>query len=78
MPLVLDHDVVARAIVNAALKRGRRAVMRPRSVHLAPLLRGVLPAAWFDAAVRFLGIHRSMAGWRGAAAACRTKGDANE
>ncbi len=67
VPLVRDHDVVARAIVEAALKRGRRVVMRPRSVRLAPLLRGVLPAAWFDGVIRFLGIHRSMAGWRGGA-----------
>ena len=65
VPLLRDHDVVAAAIVEAALKRGRRVVMRPRSVRLAVFLRGVLPAPVFDAAVRLFGIHMSMAHWHG-------------
>jgi all-trans-retinol dehydrogenase (NAD+) len=65
VPLLADHDVVARAVVDAALKRGRRVVMRPRTVRLAVLLRGVLPARAFDGAVRLFGIPQSMAHWHG-------------
>lgn len=65
---------MARAVVEAALKRGRRVVMRPRSVRLAVLLRGVLPARLFDAAVRFFGIHLSMAHWHGSAGAEKKEG----
>jgi all-trans-retinol dehydrogenase (NAD+) len=65
VPQIREHDVVAAAVVETALRRGRRVVMRPRSVRLAPLLRGVLPAAVFDAVVRFFGIPSSMAGWQG-------------
>jgi all-trans-retinol dehydrogenase (NAD+) len=65
VPLIREHDVVAAAVVESALKRGRRVVMRPRSVRLAPLLRGILPAPVFDTVVRFFGIPSSMAHWHG-------------
>jgi len=65
VPRLKNHDVVARAIVEAALKRGRFSPKRPRSVRLAVLLRGILPDAAFQRVVRFLGIHRSMSTWKG-------------
>jgi len=65
VPLVKDHDVIARAIVQDALIRGKPVVMRPRTVRLAVLLRGILPAAVFDRVVRLLGINQSMQEFRG-------------
>lgn len=65
VPLVKNHDVIARAIVDSALRRKRRVVYRPRTVRLAPLLRGILPYGLFLAVVRALGITESMTTWKG-------------
>jgi len=65
VPLVKNHDVIAKAIVESALKRGNMSPKRPRSVRLAILLRGILPNRLFLAFVRFLGIHKSMEAWTG-------------
>ncbi len=65
VPLVKNHDVIARAVVQDALLKGKPVVMRPRSVRLAVLLRGMLPAAVFDQMVRSLGINQSMRNFRG-------------
>jgi all-trans-retinol dehydrogenase (NAD+) len=65
VPLVKDHDVIARAVVQDALIKGKPVVMRPRSVRVAVLLRGILPAAVFDQLVRLLGINQSMRNFRG-------------
>jgi all-trans-retinol dehydrogenase (NAD+) len=65
-PRLKNHDVVAKAVVEGALKRGRRSPKRPRSLRLAVLLRGILPDAWFAASARALNVHTSMAGWHGA------------
>lgn len=65
VPNVRDHDVIARAVVTSALGRGRRVVMRPRTVRLAVLLRGVLPNRVFEALVRVLGVARGMSTWHG-------------
>lgn len=65
VPLLPSHDVVAEAIVEAALRRGRTSPKRPRSVRLAVFLRGVLPDPWFNRLVHWLGVTRSMSGWHG-------------
>lgn len=65
-PRLRDHDVVAKAIVHSALKRGRRVVRRPRSLFLASLLRGLLPDAAYGWMTRALGVHTSMGSWTGA------------
>ncbi len=65
VPVLRSHDVVAKAIVESALKRGRRSPKRPRTVKLASLLRGILPDFMFGAVVRFLRIHESMKSWTG-------------
>lgn len=66
-PRLKSHDVVARAIVEAALIRHRRVVKRPRSLFLVPLLRGLLPDPWFNALARALKVNRSMDSWEGPA-----------
>ena len=64
-PRLDDHDVVAEAIVEGALRRGRRVVRRPRSLRLAVALRGILPDAAFARVARWLNVHTSMHGWTG-------------
>jgi NAD(P)-dependent dehydrogenase (short-subunit alcohol dehydrogenase family) len=65
VPVLRDHDVVAKAVVEGALKKGRRSPKRPRTVKLASLLRGIFPDFIFTGIVRFLGIHESMKTWTG-------------
>lgn len=65
VPQLRSHDVVAEAIVESALKRGRTSPKRPRTVRLAILLRGILPDSLFNAAMKRLGVWNSMRSWRG-------------
>lgn len=64
-PRLPDHDVVAKAIVEKAIRRGRLVVRRPRSLRLAILLRGILPEAVFNYVVRAMNVHTSMRSWTG-------------
>jgi NADP-dependent 3-hydroxy acid dehydrogenase YdfG len=64
-PQVRSHDEVAKAIVEYALKRGRFAPKRPRTVKATLVLRGVLSDGGFFRAVRLFGVHRSMDSWVG-------------
>ncbi|MCF7914339.1 MAG: SDR family NAD(P)-dependent oxidoreductase [Spirochaetaceae bacterium] len=64
-PRVSGHDVIAKAIVLDALKRGARCPKRPRRLRLVPLLRGLLPDTALSALGRLMGLHRSMDGWTG-------------
>ncbi len=65
VPPIPTHDVVAEAIVEGALKKGKSIVFRPRSVRTAPLLRGILPERLFRWFIRFLNVHTSMSTWKG-------------
>ena len=64
-PLLKDHDVVAKAIVESAIKRGRHSPKRPRTVNLVIRLRGLLPDFLFQVLLKFLGIPQSMQHWTG-------------
>jgi len=64
-PLLKDHDVIAEAIVESALKQGRYSPMRPWTIHLMPRLRGLLPDAWYQRLVVMLGVMGSMDDWCG-------------
>jgi all-trans-retinol dehydrogenase (NAD+) len=68
VPRIASHDVIARAIVEDALRKGRPRIIRPRPVWLAILLRGLLPDSWFQAVIRLLNVHQSMSTWKGRAA----------
>jgi all-trans-retinol dehydrogenase (NAD+) len=65
LPQVRSHDEVAKAIVEYALKRGRFAPKRPRTVKTGLVLRGLLPDGGFFRVVRFMGLHRNMDSWVG-------------
>ncbi len=64
-PQVRSHDAAAKAIVEYALKRGRFAPKRPRSLKTTLVLRGLLNDGGFFRAIRLFGVHRSMDSWRG-------------
>ena len=64
VPLVKDHDVIAKAIVESALKKERYSPKRPRTLKLVLLLRS-LPDKWFQWLLRVLGVAQSMKTWRG-------------
>jgi all-trans-retinol dehydrogenase (NAD+) len=65
VPQVKNHDTVAEAVVESALRRGKWMVLRPRSLRLAILLRGILPYRLFLLSVRLFGVHVSMQTWHG-------------
>lgn len=65
VPNIRDHDEIAKAVVDVALKRGRRVVMRPHTVRLTVLLRGILPNRLFEALTRVLGVQKGMSTWHG-------------
>ncbi|MGA9118767.1 MAG: SDR family NAD(P)-dependent oxidoreductase [Bacteroidota bacterium] len=65
LPLIRSHDVIARAIVNGALKKNRFSPKRPPALHLTLRLRGLLPDRWFQFVLVLLGIPRSMSTWKG-------------
>lgn len=60
VPRVKTHDVIARAIVEKAIKKRKMLIMRPVTVRLALLFRGILPYFVFVALSRGLGAARSM------------------
>lgn len=61
---MLSPPKIAERVVRA-VSRDRIFVKIPWSVHLAPLLRAVLPTAAFDAVAGAFGITTSMRTWRG-------------
>ncbi|MCX6137497.1 MAG: SDR family NAD(P)-dependent oxidoreductase [Ignavibacteriales bacterium] len=65
VPVVKNHDVIAKAIVESALKRGRYSPKRPWTVGLAVRMRGFLPDSWFQYTLTFLGIPKGMSTFRG-------------
>jgi all-trans-retinol dehydrogenase (NAD+) len=65
VPLVKNHDVIARTIVEAALKKGRHAPKRPYTLHLTPRIRALLPDSWFQKFLVLLGVPGSMSNWKG-------------
>jgi all-trans-retinol dehydrogenase (NAD+) len=64
VPLVKDHDVIAKAIVESALKKERYSPKRPRSLKIVQLLR-LLPDKLFQWLLLVIGVAQSMKTWRG-------------
>ena len=65
VPLVKNHDVIAKAIVNDALKKGKHSPKRPRTVNLNLRFRALLPDRWFQQFLILMGVAGSMKTWRG-------------
>jgi all-trans-retinol dehydrogenase (NAD+) len=65
VPLIKDHDVVARAIVKSALKKRRYSPKRPRTINLNLRIRSLLPDSWFQRFLILMGVPGSMKNWHG-------------
>lgn len=65
VPLVKNHDVIAKAIVDSALKKGKYSPKRPVTVNLNMRLRGFLPDKWFQKLMIMMGVPQSMKSWSG-------------
>jgi all-trans-retinol dehydrogenase (NAD+) len=65
VPLIRSHDVIARAIVESALKKGRHSPKRPLTLHLTPRLRAIFPDFLFQRFLILLGVTGSMKAWKG-------------
>jgi all-trans-retinol dehydrogenase (NAD+) len=65
VPLVKDHDVIAKAIVESALKKGRFSPKRPRTVNMNLRIRALLPDSWFQRFLILMGVGSSMKTWYG-------------
>lgn len=65
VPLLKDHDVIAKTIVESALKKGRYSPKRPVTLNLNPRLRGLLPDSWFQKLMILFGVPQSMKTWTG-------------
>jgi all-trans-retinol dehydrogenase (NAD+) len=62
---ILKPDHVAREIVSA-IEKDRIFLRLPRSLNLLPLLRGLLPARWFDrVGGEWAGVYHTMSTFRG-------------
>ncbi len=65
VPLVKNHDVIAKAIIQDALINGKYRVLRPRSLRLSILLRGILPDYFYQKMLLVMGVHNSMSSFKG-------------
>ncbi len=65
VPLVKNHDVIAKAIVNDALKRGKYSPKRPSTINLNLRFRALLPDPWFQRFLILMGVEKSMQSWSG-------------
>lgn len=65
VPLVKNHDVIAKAIVNDALIKGKNVVRRPSTLRLSIMLRGILPDFLFQKMLIMMGVHKSMHNFKG-------------
>lgn len=65
IPVVKSHDVIARAIVEDALIKGKYAPKRPVTLNLTLRLRGLLPDSLFQRVLVLFGVHKSMKSFQG-------------
>jgi all-trans-retinol dehydrogenase (NAD+) len=65
VPLVKNHDVIAKAIVEDALKKEKYSPKRPRTVNLNLRFRALMPDRWFQRFLILMGVAGSMKTWYG-------------
>jgi all-trans-retinol dehydrogenase (NAD+) len=65
VPLVKNHDVIAKAIVNDALKKGKYSPKRPSTINLNLRFRALMPDRWFQRFLIIMGVAGSMKTWYG-------------
>ncbi len=65
IPKLKNHDVIAKAIVEYAIKKGQVIVKRPRMLQVALIGRGLFPATWGYLLLRLSGVSEGMKDWVG-------------
>lgn len=65
VPLVKDHDVIAKAIVEGALKKEKYSPKRPVTLNLNLRLRALFPDKLFQKLLILMGVPQSMKTWKG-------------
>ena len=65
VPLVKDHDVIAKAIVEDALKKEKYSPKRPRTINMNLRFRAMMPDRWFQRFLIVMGVEKSMNTWHG-------------
>jgi all-trans-retinol dehydrogenase (NAD+) len=65
VPSVKNHDVIAKAIVEGALKKEKYSPKRPCTVNLNLRFRAFMPDRWFQRFLIIMGVTKSMKTWRG-------------
>jgi len=65
IPLVKNHDVIAKAIVYDALIKEKNVVRRPITLRLSVILRGIFPDWIFQKILVLMGVHKSMDNFKG-------------
>lgn len=65
IPRVKTHDVIARLIVEKAIRKNRSMIMTPWSLHLGPVIRAFLPDTVLARILLMAGAGTSMNGWTG-------------
>jgi len=62
---IVDPAVAAKKIISG-IEKNKRFVRMPGIVYLLPLIKGILPAKWFDVIVgNRMGIYKTMNDFRG-------------
>jgi all-trans-retinol dehydrogenase (NAD+) len=64
-PPVKNHDVIARAIVESALKRGQAVVARPRTLKVAVAMRGLIPDRMGNRLAMLMGAGHCVSDYKG-------------
>ncbi len=65
VPLVKNHDVIAKAIVEDALKKEKYSPKRPCTVNMNLRFRALMPDRWFQRFLIIMGVAGSMKTWHG-------------
>ncbi len=65
VPLVKNHDVIAKAIVEDALKKEKYSPKRPCTVNMNLRFRALMPDRWFQRFLILMGVEGSMKTWYG-------------
>jgi all-trans-retinol dehydrogenase (NAD+) len=65
VPRVESHDVIAKDIVEKALKKNRHVVKHPKTLHLSLINRALLPDSVLDVILLIIGQGKGMKKWVG-------------
>ena len=65
IPRLENHDVIAEAIVEKAIKKNRMSVKRPISLQIPLIGRALMPISWGTKLLQISGVGQGMKHWVG-------------